>query len=230
MQDLAAYVSEIKRCLTWFVRTDDYCFKMELPFETIVQTSFAFNTAEIGTAVLVLSRPPTFYLHDVKHHPGRKGSWAWKRCGDWTEGHQASTILQHVVVGAVPHLLYALKCLRLPAVIHPIQETTSDSGSHPSPIGSDLSTFSPLSLQTEPQSLALDGDCQDVAFSLELYDEDALKLPPSFFDDILNLGDTPPIPLAYAAPAEYTIPLTPYPPSQTLYMSFGQGDFQLLEK
>jgi len=208
---------------------------MELPFETIVQTSFTFNSTELGTALLVLSRPPAFYLHDVKQHPVQKGTWAWKRCGDWTEGHQASTILQHVVVGAVPELLYALKCLRLPAVIHPMQKAVPDSGSplesfQHSPIGSDFSSFSPLPSQTEVQSLALDGDCQNEGFLLELYEEDALKLPPPFFDDLLDPTGTDATRLAYAAPTEYAIPIAQYRPPQTLYVSFGQGDFHLLEE
>src|SRR6266540_2106274 len=63
--DLVAYVSEPKRCLTWFIHSAGYGFKMELPFHTIVDTEFKQVSSGAALAVLLLSQPPLFYMEKV---------------------------------------------------------------------------------------------------------------------------------------------------------------------
>lgn len=109
--DLVAYVSEAKRCLTWFIHSAGYGFKMELPFHSIVETEFKHVSSGAGLAALVLSQPPTFYMEKVG--PNEEGfvSCTWKRCADWTEDHQASKVLRHTVVGSASQLTHLLRIL-----------------------------------------------------------------------------------------------------------------------
>lgn len=109
--DLVAYVSESKRCLTWFIHSAGYGFKMELPFHTIVETEFKHVSSGAGLAALVLSQPPTFYMEKVGPNDDGFVSCTWKRCSDWTEDHQASKVLRHTVVGSASQLTHLLRIL-----------------------------------------------------------------------------------------------------------------------
>ncbi|KAG6809817.1 hypothetical protein H0H92_014623 [Tricholoma furcatifolium] len=111
--DLVAYVSDVKRCLTWFIQSVGFGFKMEIPFDTIVETKFTNAAPGSGLASFFLSQPPLFYLENagsqsVDGPPERH----WKRCSDWTEGQQASRVLRHDLVGSAPQLSHLLRNLQ----------------------------------------------------------------------------------------------------------------------
>ncbi|KAJ3509055.1 hypothetical protein NLJ89_g5416 [Agrocybe chaxingu] len=110
--DLIAYVCERKRCLTWFLLSGGCGFKMELPFNTIIDTEFQNPSASHGMASFTLSQPPLFYLETVSS-PQPDGSVlrGWRRCADWTENTQASQILRHTVIGSAVQLAYVLRAL-----------------------------------------------------------------------------------------------------------------------
>ncbi|KAJ7726053.1 homeodomain transcription factor [Mycena maculata] len=108
--DLVAYTCETKRCLTWFIYNGGIGFKMEIPFDTIIDTEFT-NTSPgpTGLASFVLSRPPIFYLENTSHDGSPR---YWKRCTDWTEGHQASHVLRHDLIGSTVPLVHLLQSLQ----------------------------------------------------------------------------------------------------------------------
>lgn len=87
---------------------------MEVPFSTIVDTKFMSTpTPGMGQASFILSRPPLFYLETLlqTNDPGMGSApiRTWKRCQDWTEAMQASTVLQHDLVGAAVQLAHVLR-------------------------------------------------------------------------------------------------------------------------
>lgn len=110
--DLVAYVSDSKRCLTWFIHSAGYGFKMEIPFDTILDTHFSNASPGSGLASFVLSQPPVFYLENLcTPRPDGSGGRVWKRCADWTEGQQATTVLQHDLIGSAVQLAHLLRNL-----------------------------------------------------------------------------------------------------------------------
>ncbi|KAH7884588.1 hypothetical protein F5I97DRAFT_1938024 [Phlebopus sp. FC_14] len=112
--DLVAYVCDTKRCLTWFIHSSGYGFKMEIPFDIIVETEFTNAAPGSGLASFTLSQPPTFYLESFTSPPPDQGAQPirqWKRCADWTEGQQATKILRHDLVGSAVQLAHVLRHL-----------------------------------------------------------------------------------------------------------------------
>lgn len=111
--DLVAYVCDTKRCLTWFIHSAGYGFKMEIPFDSILDTVFTNAAPGSGLATFELSEPPLFYLENISS-PAADGSVLrfWKRCADWTEGHQASTVLRHDLIGSAPQLAHIVHDLK----------------------------------------------------------------------------------------------------------------------
>ncbi|KAJ6577244.1 hypothetical protein B0H19DRAFT_930868, partial [Mycena capillaripes] len=108
-RDLVAYTCEAKRCLTWFIYNGGFGFKMEIPFDTIVDTEFTnASPSSTGLASFVLSRPPVFYLESTCEDGSPRH---WKRCTDWTEGHQASHVLRHDLIGSAVPLVHLLQSL-----------------------------------------------------------------------------------------------------------------------
>ncbi|RDB30964.1 Homeobox protein Hox-B3 [Hypsizygus marmoreus] len=108
--DLVAYVCEVKRCLTWFIHSVGFGFKMEIPFETIIDTEFSNAAPGSGLASFLLSQPPLFFLENIGP-PGPDGTPVrhWKRCSDWTEGQQASQVLRHDLIGSAVQLAHLLR-------------------------------------------------------------------------------------------------------------------------
>lgn len=105
--DLVAYVSDSKRCLTWFIHSAGYGFKMEIPFDTILDTHFTNAAPGSGLASFVLSEPPIFYLESLSTpRPDGSGGRVWKRCADWTEGMQATKVLRHDLMGSAVQLAH----------------------------------------------------------------------------------------------------------------------------
>ncbi|KAI0926380.1 hypothetical protein AcV5_008860 [Taiwanofungus camphoratus] len=111
--DLVAYVCETKRCITWFIHSSGHGFKMEVPFDTVVDTSFTNISPGMGLATFNLSRPPLFYL-EFAAPPGADGASlrGWKSCADWTEGMQATKVLRHDLAGSAVQLAHVLRNLR----------------------------------------------------------------------------------------------------------------------
>ena len=121
--DLIAYVSYEKRCMNWFIRSGGYGFKMELPFESITDVELTNAGPDSSAAAFALSRPPNFYLEDVSSTTSDGLRRTWKRCSDWTEGHQASQVLQHTLVGSSSELMHVVK--NLPRKPHSAQQPSS---------------------------------------------------------------------------------------------------------
>ncbi|KAF9554019.1 homeobox-domain-containing protein [Agrocybe pediades] len=139
--DLVAYVSEVKRCLTWFIHSGGHGFKMEIPYDTIINTEFRNASPGTGQAIIALSRPPIFYLESVTFTQcGGTMSKVWKRCSDWTEDHQATRVLYHTIVGSAIQLAHILRNLQ---------------GLQPAPLRTssfvpDASIASPVEIQPPP--------------------------------------------------------------------------------
>lgn len=98
--DLIAYICESSQCLTWFIQSDGWSFKMTIPLRNIIQTHFV-NDKSVGILSFHLSETPHFYLKDNS----QESQYGWKRCDDWTEGCQASKILQHDLSGEALQLV-----------------------------------------------------------------------------------------------------------------------------
>ncbi|KAG6816206.1 hypothetical protein H0H87_007755 [Tephrocybe sp. NHM501043] len=137
--DLVAYVSENKRCLVWFIHSVGFGFKMEIPYESIVETKFTNAAPGSGLASFFLSEPPIFYLENVVPSsvdgvPSRQ----WKRCADWTEGQQATRVLRHDLIGSAPQLSHLLRNLHThtpqPATELPLRPPTYRTDQPISPV------------------------------------------------------------------------------------------------
>ncbi|KAH9941363.1 hypothetical protein B0H21DRAFT_697043 [Amylocystis lapponica] len=111
--DLVAYICEAKKCITWFIHSAGHSFKMELPFNTIVDTSFTNVAPGMGVAILRLIQPPLFYLeHIAATDPNGTPIRLWQQCVDWTEGMQASKVMYHELTGSVVQLAPILQYLK----------------------------------------------------------------------------------------------------------------------
>ncbi|KJA23018.1 hypothetical protein HYPSUDRAFT_612848 [Hypholoma sublateritium FD-334 SS-4] len=144
VHDLVAYVCDTKRCLNWFIHSGGYGFKMEIPFHTVTNTEYKMIGPHTGIASFVLSQPPVFYLENVgsplsDDPPVR----TWKRCSDWTEGHQASKVLRHTVLGSDAELVFLLRNL-------PANSGTSSIPLRANAYRADCVSTSPMELQPPP--------------------------------------------------------------------------------
>lgn len=102
---LVSYVSPSRESLVWFVHCAERAFKMEVPFSTIIESSFNETSPGVGEVVFILSRPPIFYykasLDPVPISPtstggeGCKKIGGWGTCADWTENRQGTQNLLH---------------------------------------------------------------------------------------------------------------------------------------
>ncbi|KDQ53116.1 hypothetical protein JAAARDRAFT_435587 [Jaapia argillacea MUCL 33604] len=101
--DLLAYICNTKQCLTWFIHSSGHGFKMEVPFSSIVNAHFTNTAPGVGIASFFLSHPPIFYLENSDEVEGNLPS-GWRRCADWTEGMQATSILRHELMGSAVQL------------------------------------------------------------------------------------------------------------------------------
>ncbi|KAJ7032478.1 hypothetical protein C8F04DRAFT_652630 [Mycena alexandri] len=110
-RDLVAYTCDAKRCLTWFIYNGGFGFKMEIAYDSIIDTEFTHaSPGSTGLASFVLSRPPVFYLETGPEDGSLR---QWKRCTDWTEGHQASRVLRHDLIGSAVPLVHLLQSLQV---------------------------------------------------------------------------------------------------------------------
>lgn len=111
--DLVAYLCDGRHKLSWFICSDGCGFKMDIPFETIIDTKFNNASPGMGQATFVLSRPPSFFreISLPPSAPDTKPAKAWKQCADWTENMQATKVLQHDLVGAAIQLAHVLRTI-----------------------------------------------------------------------------------------------------------------------
>ncbi|KAG8933202.1 hypothetical protein FRC01_010548 [Tulasnella sp. 417] len=103
--DLVAYTAEGSEVLTWYIYSEGYGFRMDLPFRTIERVDLSTTGYPPGTALatITLTQAPNFFM-ESNVEQGRM----WKKCTDWTEGQQASTMLRHEVIGSAAQLYQAL--------------------------------------------------------------------------------------------------------------------------
>ncbi|KAG6336371.1 hypothetical protein ID866_2728 [Astraeus odoratus] len=112
--DLVAYLCDTKRCLTWFIHSAGYGFKMEIPFDIIADTEFTNAAPGSGLASFLLSHPPNFYLEVLSPPASSQATEPmrhWKQCADWTEDQQATKVLRHELVGSAVQLAHVLRHL-----------------------------------------------------------------------------------------------------------------------
>lgn len=104
--DLLAWFCETKRCLTWFVKSKAYSFKMQVALDWVGDLSF--RNADPGRGILVLNllRPPRFFLRKDLPSSDRDPPPYWRACDDWTEDNEASLGLRHVLEGPALPLAY----------------------------------------------------------------------------------------------------------------------------
>lgn len=139
--DLVAYTCESQKRLTWYIHSAGQGFKIDIPFSFVVDTKFTNTpTPGMGQASFILSQPPIFYLESIvtvtDPATGTSTHRTWKRCQDWTEGMQASSILQHDLVGAAVQLAHVLRNIATstagPSI--PLYPPTYQSSPHVSPM------------------------------------------------------------------------------------------------
>ncbi|KAH9028529.1 hypothetical protein EDB84DRAFT_275196 [Lactarius hengduanensis] len=133
--DLVAYVCESRNCLTWFIHSSGYGFKMEIPFDTIAETEYVNAAPGSGLASFFLTQSPLFYLEDIATPPtGGLPVRTWKRCADWTEGMQATKVLRHDLLGSAVQLTYVpwkipiRPQLRHPLALSPVRAARASVG------------------------------------------------------------------------------------------------------
>ncbi|TFK50072.1 hypothetical protein OE88DRAFT_1645817 [Heliocybe sulcata] len=99
--DLIAYMCGRRGCLTWFVHSSDRGFKIEIPFNIIVDAQFATTAPGTAIASFFLSEAPLFYTENVVTPMGATTPVrTWQASADWTEGMQASGNLRHDLIGS----------------------------------------------------------------------------------------------------------------------------------
>ncbi|KII84457.1 hypothetical protein PLICRDRAFT_366051 [Plicaturopsis crispa FD-325 SS-3] len=212
--DLVAYLCDAKRCLTWFIHSAGYGFKMEIPFSYIVDTEFTNAAPGSGLASFTLSQPPLFYLEHVPSpEPNEKALRYWKRCADWTEGQQATKILRHDLIGSAVQLVHVLRNLHL-------NTPNTDVQLHSPPYYE--SSASPMELP-QPSMVSTPGFQQD-GDGADIPPEEFLQIDPrrahsvgpsniaprSYHDPVFLAQDTPtsaPFPPSFPSPTARSAPL-----------------------
>lgn len=111
--DLVAYICHGRKTLSWFIHASGCGFKMEIPFDTVIDTKFTNSTPGMGQASFILSRPPAFFMEHADGLPSSSGIPArvWRPSADWTEKKQASKVLRHDLVGAAIQLAHVLRTI-----------------------------------------------------------------------------------------------------------------------
>ncbi|KAL1688667.1 hypothetical protein GGG16DRAFT_59368 [Schizophyllum commune] len=100
--DLAGYVCPRSRSLCWFVHAGGRRYEMAISFDSIIKIDYNEHPVPDNLfAFIHLSQPPTFWSHE----PRDTGPNAWQLGTDWTEDHQATSVMTHVVAGSKPHLV-----------------------------------------------------------------------------------------------------------------------------
>lgn len=109
--DLVAYICHTRQRLAWFIHSSGCGFKMEIPFDTVIDTKFVNSTPGMGQASFILSHPPLFYMEVPSPETADDGlpTRIWKPSTDWTEKMQATKVFRHDLVGAAIQLAHVLR-------------------------------------------------------------------------------------------------------------------------
>ncbi|KZW02865.1 hypothetical protein EXIGLDRAFT_374945 [Exidia glandulosa HHB12029] len=115
--DLLAYSCDAKRCVTWFIQSTGFSFKMEIPYDVITRVEFRPVPArpEVAQVTFYLCGVPTFFLDRIIPSPHALGGAlrSWQNCRDWTEGGQASTVVRHDIYGPLTQMHASLSKIPL---------------------------------------------------------------------------------------------------------------------
>ncbi|EIN04980.1 homeobox-domain-containing protein [Punctularia strigosozonata HHB-11173 SS5] len=154
-RDLVAYLCEAKSCLTWFIRSAGFGFKMEIAFDSVLNAAFANTTPGRGVASFALSRPPAFFMETTAAiDSDTPAARTWKRCADWTEDRQATRALTHELAGPAMQLAHILRNFEASAHGAEVRLTAPPAYAYaapPSPASSERSLFAPYAQQQQQQ-------------------------------------------------------------------------------
>lgn len=111
--DLVAYICHRRQRLAWFIYSSGCGFKMEVPFETVIDTKFVNSTPGMGQASFILSQPPHFFIEVASQEVAADGLpiRIWKPSTDWTEKMQATKVFRHDLIGAAIQLAHVLRTI-----------------------------------------------------------------------------------------------------------------------
>ncbi|KAG2018156.1 hypothetical protein CC2G_007606 [Coprinopsis cinerea AmutBmut pab1-1] len=207
---LVTYTCPARRCLTWYINSNNRGFKMDVPYSIILEASFDHVSPGVGRASFILSRPPYFYIEPQRSSEpspdgtatptaGGDGSaggvgsgtrsgrrpFEWASCGDWTEDQQGTQNLLQQLTGQAAQLAHLVRTIH-----NSISSASSRNVQSSSPTHYACAAGTPSSqsfVSTTPPTLA-----------------DATALPAT--------------PVGYAhSPAEYGhSPITPIEPGQVV--------------
>ena len=225
--DLIAYTSEGKRSLTWFIRSGGRSFKMEVLYEHILDARFTNVSPGMGSATFYLERPPTFYMEGLLDPAqGEDSPRIWQVCGDWTEGGQGSTQLQHTLAGPayqLSALVNSITPTTMPgadSVLYTPTASISDAGSSPEVFTRVL--HSPTDVPMHPATSSLVLRRPSSLSSLRMLHHpslERLRARPSvpLFHSPLSSTSTPPSP--YTASEGSLVSISPaFPPFMHMHM------------
>lgn len=90
-QDLECCYVIMDRQFSWHIRDNEYHFKMTVSFDAISTIEFIVLEDNISAQInLQLLEPPVFFMENNN---------SWIQCSDFTEGMQASLVLNHIIRG-----------------------------------------------------------------------------------------------------------------------------------
>ncbi|KAG1238897.1 hypothetical protein G6F35_000370 [Rhizopus arrhizus] len=90
-QDLECCYVIMDRQFSWHIRDNEYHFKMTVSFDAISTIEFIVLEDNISAQInLQLIEPPVFFMENNN---------SWIQCSDFTEGMQASLVLNHIIRG-----------------------------------------------------------------------------------------------------------------------------------
>lgn len=112
VHDLIAYTAEGSQVLTWYIFSEGFGFRMDVPYRCIETVDIRSRGAGVplgyAVATITLTQSPNFYMEAATTTSTGAEGRMWKPCTDWTEAYQASTMLRHEVIGAAAQLYQAL--------------------------------------------------------------------------------------------------------------------------
>ncbi|CAO3690047.1 unnamed protein product [Rhizopus stolonifer] len=90
-QDLQCFYSAIDRQFSWHIRDSAYHFKMIVSFDSISNIELHLLDDNLSAQITIqLYNLPVFFMENSNR---------WIQCSDFTEGMQASCVLNHIVRG-----------------------------------------------------------------------------------------------------------------------------------
>lgn len=126
IKPLICLFSRRNQSFTWYLSSESVGFKLECPLTCVTKINFSgprdpspheFSEGireTLGQLTLELTRPPQFYMEvfrsSTKAPEMANGSHkaSWRQCTDFTEGHQATSTLRHIISGPFYQLRHAI--------------------------------------------------------------------------------------------------------------------------